>query len=136
MPDEFERFFLLLALFELLDQLFCTGLCDGTDVLDHLFAAHPDTVIGDGDGALVFVRIEADFEFFATIEYAGVSQGFKAQFIERIGGVGDQFAQEDLFVGVKGMDHQVQQLCSLCLKLKTFLCFGHDALLSMFSCCI
>jgi hypothetical protein len=40
----------------------------------------------------------------------------EAQLLARVGRVGNQFADEDLFVGVKGMDDDVQQLLNLRLE--------------------
>ena len=38
-----------------------------------------------------------------------VSQSEVAQFIERVGGIGDEFAEKDLRVGVERMNNQLEQ---------------------------
>ena len=39
-----------------------------------------------------------------------VRQRAETQLVRRIGGVGNQLTQEDFFIGIKGMDHQMQKL--------------------------
>jgi hypothetical protein len=48
----------------------------------------------------------------------GVGKGEVANLVEGIGGVGDELAQEDLLVGVEGVDDQAHQLGNLCLEGK------------------
>ena len=40
----------------------------------------------------------------------------EARLVEGVGAVGHQLAQEDLTVGVDGVNHEVQQLLDLCLE--------------------
>src|SRR5262249_37251217 len=54
-----------------------------------------------------------------------VPERFQPQLVQRIGGVGDQLPQKGVLVGVDGVDHQVQQLACLRLKLKLFDVFSH-----------
>jgi hypothetical protein len=51
-----------------------------------------------------------------------VRHGEVLEFVQGVGGVGDEFPQEDLPVGIEGMDDEVQQLADLGLKL--VLCHG------------
>ena len=54
---------------------------------------------------------------------SGVSSGEHAQLLAGVGGVGDQFAQEDVAVGIDGMHHQVQEARHLRLE-RAGLAFG------------
>ena len=68
---------------------------------------------------------------------SGCGNRLVAQLVERIGGVGDQLAQEDVAVGIDRMHHEMQELGHLGLELVRlgpigsgcFLCgLGHDVL--------
>ena len=48
---------------------------------------------------------------------SGCGNGLVAQLVERIGGVGDQLAQEDIAVGIDRMHHEMQELGDLRLEL-------------------
>ena len=49
--------------------------------------------------------------------YSVVGEGEVAQLVERIGGIGDEFAEEDFRVGVERMDDQLEQLVDFSLEL-------------------
>jgi len=49
-----------------------------------------------------------------------VLEGLEATPIERVRGVGDQLAEEDLLVGVERVDHEVQQLLHFRLEFVAF----------------
>ena len=52
------------------------------------------------------------------------------QLVHRVRCVGYQLTQENLAVRVDRVDHQIEQLLCLCLKLKRFLC--HSIILSLY----
>ena len=89
------------------------GTRDGPDVLHHLVARHPDSVVGDGQGALLAVEADRDPEVAFSFIQGIVGEGGEAQPVGRIGGVGDQLAEEDLLVAVEGPDHEVEDLADL-----------------------
>ena len=60
---------------------------------------------------------QADFEVEPVVEdFVATLKLEVAEFFHRIGGVGDQLADENLAVGVEGVDDDVQQLPDFCLK--------------------
>src|SRR5690554_2578655 len=66
---------------QLLEELGCTGAGDGAKVGNHIVTGHADAVVSNGDGAGVFVVIQADFEFgIAFVEFV-VFQGGEAEFV-------------------------------------------------------
>ncbi|MNR27427.1 hypothetical protein D3C85_1447010 [compost metagenome] len=79
-------------------------------MIDNLIAVHTNTVIGNSQGAVVFVKRDAHAQFTVAFIQIRVGQGAKTQFVRRIRGVGDKLTQEDFFIGIQGMDHQVQKL--------------------------
>ena len=53
---------------------------------------------------------DADVEVGCVLEQRVVVQRLEAQLVAGVGRVGNQFAQENLAVGIQRVDHQVQQL--------------------------
>ncbi len=107
---------LLLVAGELGEELAGPRLGDGTQVGDHLVAAHADPVVGDGQGLGRLVVGDADRQFAVVFEQRAVVQRLEAQLVAGVRGVGDQLAQKDFAVAVERMDHQLQQLLDLGLE--------------------
>ena len=81
---------------------------------------HTNTGITDGQGLGLLVGNDVDTEILARVELGGVRQGLIADLVQSIGGVGDQFTEENLLVGVDSVDDQRQELRDLSLELKGF----------------
>jgi hypothetical protein len=81
----------------MLDEVIITEFRDRPDIGHHFVTAHSDPRIGDGKSSLVFIRLQSDLVTVFSIEKHGVGQGFEAQSVDRIGGVGDEFSQEYLY---------------------------------------
>ena len=64
---------------------------------------HADTGIADGQGLVLLVGDDTDVELLLGIESGGVSQRLVPDFVDGIGGVGDDFTKEDLLVGVESV---------------------------------
>lgn len=79
-------------------------------MVDDLVAVHTNAVIGDSQGTVLFIKRDAHAQLSVAFVQIRVRQGAEAQLVRRIGGVGNQLTQEDFFVGIQGMDHQVQKL--------------------------
>ncbi len=104
-------------------ERFGAGLGDGAEVFDHFFAAHADAVVGDGQGALLFIEGQAYAQLAVTGVQLWRGQGAEAQLVGGVRGVGDQLTQENFFVGVQRMDHQMKQLFYFRLEPAGFLTF-------------
>ena len=113
----------LLVARELAHEVFGAALGDGAEVVDGLLRAHADAVVGDGQRLGVFVEGDLDFELRVAFVQATVVDGFKTQLVAGVRGIGDQFAQKNLFVGVKRVGDEVQQLRHFSLEGKGL--FGH-----------
>ena len=123
LAGSFFRFFGdLVGFFQFGKKLFGAGLGDGADVFDDLFFRHADTVVGDGQRFSLFIGSEADHKLAVPFQQLAVGEGSETQLVDGVAGVGDQLTQKDLVVGVDRIDHQVQQLFGLRLKLKFFFC--------------
>ena len=79
-------------------------------MVDHLVAVHPNAVISDGQGTVLFIERDAHAQLAVAFVQIRVRQRAEAQLVRRIRGVGNQLTQENFFVGIQGMDHQVQKL--------------------------
>jgi hypothetical protein len=84
---------------------------------------HTNTGIPDGEGLGLLVRDDVDTEILARVELGGIRQRLIADLVKGIRGVGDQFTQEDLLVGVDSVDDEREKLRDLSLELESF---GHD----------
>ena len=86
-----------------------------------VFLVHADAGVGDGEGLLGFVEFEVDARRVDAIADERlvllVGEGEVAQLVERVGGVGDEFAEEDLRVRVERMDDQLEELADFSLEL-------------------
>ena len=89
---------------------FGAGFGDSAEMIDNLFPVHADTVIGDGQGAVVFIKRNPHAQLAVSLIQIRLRQRAETQLIGRIRGVGNQLTQKDFFVGIEGMDHQVQKL--------------------------
>ena len=85
-----------------------------------LLFGHADAVIGDSQQAIVLIAGEQDAEIALVHAHGGIGQALIIKFVDGIRSVGDQLTQEDLLVGVDGVDHHVHQLFGFCLKLFLF----------------
>ena len=82
-------------------------------------------VVGDGDGLGLGVEGHAHFEIRRVLEQLRVVQRLEAQLVAGVGCVGDQLPQENFFVGLQGVRHQVQQLGDFGLEIHGLL--GHSS---------
>ena len=110
----------VLLLFHGLLECQGAGLGDGAQVLLHVGAVHADAVVGDGQGPLLLVGGNGDLEITAAEADIAVGQGGIGQLVDGIGGVGDDLSQEDLLVGVDGVDHHIHQTLAFSLELHFF----------------
>ena len=119
----------LLIAREPFQELRRAGLGDGAEIGHNLLPRHADAVVGHGEGSTVLVEFDADAEVRVARQQRIVRKRLEAELVDRIGGVGDQLAQEDLPVRIQGVDHQLQELLRLGLKAEGFggAGFGHGS---------
>ena len=96
----------LLRLLQFGEESARTGMCDGAEVFDELLLRHADAVVGDRQRAGGFVGGDADLALAGEF---GTGQRQETPFVQRVGGVRDQLAQEDFPVRVDRVDHHVEQ---------------------------
>ncbi len=101
-----------------------TGIGNGAQVFDQIFLVHPDPVIGNRQNITDIICQKAHLEIGITSEQIRFGNRFIAQLVARIRGVGDQLAQEDVLVGIKRVDNDIEQSANLSLEPHFF--FRHD----------
>lgn len=79
------------------------GLGNGTKVVDHVGLGHADAAVADSENLIIFVRNYTNEELLLGLKDRGVGEGGIANFVQRVGAVGDDFTEENLFVGVEGV---------------------------------
>mmetsp|Transcript_68534 Transcript_68534/g.149130 ORF Transcript_68534/g.149130 Transcript_68534/m.149130 type:complete len:296 (+) Transcript_68534:2199-3086(+) len=93
-----------------LHESFGAGLGDGAQVGHELVASHADARILDCDRPLIPVGRNIDVELWLYCQLLRARSGLVLNLVHRIGGIRDQLAEEDLFVGVEGVDDEAHQL--------------------------
>lgn len=79
------------------------GLGNGTKVVDHVGLGHADAAVADGENLIIFFRNYTNEELLLGLKDRGVGEGGVANFVQRVGAIGDDFTEENLFVGVEGV---------------------------------
>ena len=106
-----------------LEELARARARDGAEVLLQVLLVHPDARVGDGQG-LAVLRVEGDVdardEGHALVLLLG--EGEVLQLVQRVRGVGDELAEEDLRVRVQRMDDEREELVDF--RLELVLCHG------------
>merc|ERR1712032_1717729 len=86
------------------------GLGDGAEVIHQLVLGHANSRILDGQGGVGLVGDDLDVEVWLRLDLLGIGDRLVADLVQSIGGVGNQFSQEDFLVGVERVDDQAHQL--------------------------
>jgi hypothetical protein len=87
---------------------------------DQVLAVHADAVVGHGQGLRRLVERDRDLELRIVGEQAGLGQAEVAQFVARVGRIGDELTQEDGAVAVERVRDDIQEPRYLGLKPELF----------------
>ena len=98
-------------------ELLAAGMGNGTQVLLQLLGSHANAVIRNGKRTIVLVKGDADGKIGTVDVYVIIRKALEVELVHSVGSVGDKLAQEDLFIGIDGVNHQIEQLFALCLEL-------------------
>mmetsp|Transcript_1462 Transcript_1462/g.2800 ORF Transcript_1462/g.2800 Transcript_1462/m.2800 type:complete len:312 (+) Transcript_1462:1404-2339(+) len=85
-------------------------LGNGSEVVNKIGLGHTNSGVLDGERVVGLIGDELDLELRLAVEDTAVREALVADLIERIGGVRDELAKEDLLVGVEGVDDQRKEL--------------------------
>ncbi len=86
------------------------GFGNGAQIVDEFVLAHANAAVGDGQRLGRLVGGDDDIEQRRLFQKGGRGNGLIAQLVQRIGCIGNQFAQENIPVGINRMHHEVQEL--------------------------
>ena len=106
------------VLIQLLTELEGTAGGDDAQILLQIGIVHADAVVAEGAGLLI--GADGDGKILPLHAHLLIRQGAVAQLVDGVGGVGQDLPQEDLLMGVDGVDHQLQQTLGLRLKFFSF----------------
>ena len=112
----------LLCLLQLLKKGLGAGLGNSTDILYYLVLGHANTVIGNSQGMAFLVRHQENLIVLVALQNIPILQGLKMQLVNSIRRIGNQLTEKNLVIGINAVNHQIQQLFSLCLKFMGCLC--------------
>ena len=70
----------------------------------------------DGQGIVGLVWNDLDLEIWLSLKLLWLGDGAVSDFVESIRRVGNQLSQEDLLVGVEGVDDQAHQLLDVSIE--------------------
>ncbi len=104
------------GLADLLEEGLGARARDRAEVLDQLLAAHADAAVVDAERARLPIELDPDARLGLARGELGPGQRLEAALVERVAGVRDELAQEDLLVAVEGVDHQAQDFAGLGLE--------------------
>ncbi|SQC08867.1 Uncharacterised protein [Klebsiella pneumoniae] len=101
------------------------------EMVDNLFPVHTDTVIGDGQGAVVFIKRNPHAQLAVSLIQIRLRQRAETQLIGRIRGVGNQLTQKDFFVGIGGNGSSGAEVVLLLTENHEFLVLSSDSTSTM-----
>ena len=104
------------GLLQILQELARARPGNGAEVLCQLGLGHANAVVPNRQRAGRCVRDDADLQDLSVVQQSWLFQCCETSLVERVGGVRNQLAQEDLLVAVQGVDHQIEDLADLGLK--------------------
>jgi len=93
---------------------------DDAQIVLQLVPIHTDAVVADGQRAGGLVGLEFDRKIAAAEADFLVGQRLIGQLVDGVGGVGNDFTQENFLMRVNGVYHEIQQ--TLGFRLELFLC--------------
>ena len=112
---------LLLRLRELLHERLRARLCNRADVLHDLRTRHTDAAVRDRQRLALLIGHEENLVRLIPLEHIAVRQTLEMELVHRVRRIGNQLTQKDLTIRIDRVDHQIEQLLCLSLKLKCFL---------------
>jgi hypothetical protein len=77
---------------------------------------HSNSCISQDEGVGGLVRNNVYLEGGLVTNNVRVSKGLVPNLVKGVGGIGDKFSEEDLLVGVEGVDDQAHQLLDVSVE--------------------
>ena len=122
LPDEPRG--LLVAFAQGLQECLGAGVRDRPEILHQFGLGHPDPEVLDREGLCLVIGGYVDLQGQLVVVDGLFRQLEVALLLKRVGCVGNQLADEDLLLRVKGMDDDIEQLLDFGLELEGLGCGG------------
>ena len=90
------------------DEFLASRMSDRAEILFKFGFRHADARVFYGDRARVFVERNGDEQVVFCDRDRRVGEALEIELVDRIRGVRDKFAQEDLTIRVDRVDHEVE----------------------------
>ena len=100
---------------QLAQEICRARLGDCSQIVDEISLGHTDTGVRDVQHVVVLVSLDLDAELLRGVQHRFVGEGEQADLVQGVGGVGDQFSQEDLLVAIQRVDDQLHHAVDLSL---------------------
>src|SRR5688572_13151140 len=97
-----------------------TRMRDRPEILHQITMRHANSSVSEGDRARCFVGLDTDFQWQVRLINLFPGGLQEPEFLKCIRGIGNQFANENLFIGVERVNDNVQQLLNFGLKMMFF----------------
>ena len=107
-PDHVDV--VLLGRAERLHEVGRAGPGDCPEVADHVLLGHADAGVAHGQCLVVGIVLDLHLQLLRLAEQFRLGHAEEAYLVERVGRVGYQLAEEDVLVGVEGVDDDVEHL--------------------------
>ena len=95
-------------------------LGNGTKIVDELSFRHTNAGVMDGQSVVGLVWNDLDLEIWLGLKLLRIGDGAVSDLVESVRGVGNELSQEDLLVGIEGVDDQTHQLLDVSVERKDF----------------
>ena len=115
LADDIEILALILGVFGL--EFLASRMSDRAEILFKFGFRHADARVFYGDRARVFVERNGDEQVVFCDRDRRVGKTLEIELVDRIRGVRDKFAQEDLTIRVDRVDHEIEQFLALSFEL-------------------
>jgi hypothetical protein len=79
------------------------GFGNGTKVIDHISLGHADATVAEEESIILFVWGYPNEELLLRLKNGGISEGGVANLVKSIRTIGDDFTEENFFVGVESV---------------------------------
>ena len=93
---------------EVIEKFAGTRIGDSADIIHHFLTVHTNAVIHQSNGASGLIETDIDFQLAVVLIQGLIGQRFETELVTGIRGVGNQLTQKYLFIGIQGMNHEVQ----------------------------
>ena len=117
LTDDGEVFISGLLPVHLTLELIGTAPGDHAEVILRLSHRHADAVVTDGDGPGCLVYDDVNAEIITVQPDRIIGQREIAELVNRIGRIGDNLTQENLFVCIDRIDHEIKKPFGFCFEL-------------------